>query len=55
VLDVAVTPGDFPVGVTGKVLKRELRERYSDLALCSRPAHRAIAPFMSNQPASEVA
>ena len=28
VLDVAVTPDDFPVGVTGKVLKRELRDRY---------------------------
>ena len=37
VLDVALTPQDFPVGVTGKVLKRELRERYGDLALCSSP------------------
>jgi acyl-coenzyme A synthetase/AMP-(fatty) acid ligase len=58
VLDVAVTPEDFPVGVTGKVLKRELRERYSDLAnpsTASCPHNRAIAPFMTNQPASEVA
>ena len=35
-LDIALTPEDFPVGVTGKVLKRELRDRYSDLAAVRR-------------------
>ena len=55
VLDVALTPEDFPVGVTGKVLKRELRERYSDLGLCSVPENRAVAAFMSDRPESAVA
>lgn len=55
VLDVAQTPEDFPVGVTGKVLKRELRDRYSDLALRSCPENRAIATFMADRPTSEVA
>ena len=58
VLDVAVTAEDFPVGVTGKVLKRELRDRYRDLAspsTASCPRNRAIAPFMTNQAAGEVA
>ncbi len=32
VLEVAVTEADFPVGVTGKVLKRQLRDKYRDLA-----------------------
>lgn len=32
VLEIAATPEDIPVGVTGKVLKRELRDRYADLA-----------------------
>lgn len=31
VLEVARTERDLPLGVTGKVLKRELRERYADL------------------------
>jgi acyl-coenzyme A synthetase/AMP-(fatty) acid ligase len=31
-LEIARTPQDFPVGVTGKVLKRELREKYGNLA-----------------------
>jgi acyl-coenzyme A synthetase/AMP-(fatty) acid ligase len=43
VLDVARTPDDFPVGVTGKVLKRELRARYRDLAQSSRSVNRAVA------------
>jgi len=30
-LEVARTDADYPVGVTGKVLKRTLRERYADL------------------------
>jgi acyl-coenzyme A synthetase/AMP-(fatty) acid ligase len=55
VLDIAQTPDDFPVGVTGKVLKRELRERYSDLALCSSRDNRAVAAFLTEQRASEVA
>ena len=55
VLDVARTPDDFPVGVTGKVLKRQLREKYSDLAVCSSPENRAIAAFMTDLPATEVA
>lgn len=55
VLDVALTPEDFPVGVTGKVLKRELRDRYSDLALCSSAENRAVAAFMTDRPESAVA
>ena len=55
VLDVAVTPDDFPVGVTGKVLKRELRDRYSDLAESPRPENRAVAAFMTDRPDSAVA
>ncbi|PPK65669.1 class I adenylate-forming enzyme family protein [Actinokineospora auranticolor] len=31
-LDLARTDEDFPVGVTGKVLKRNLRDKYADLA-----------------------
>jgi acyl-coenzyme A synthetase/AMP-(fatty) acid ligase len=31
-LDVARTETDFPVGVTGKVLKRVLRDKYADLS-----------------------
>src|SRR5262249_43794752 len=55
VLDVARTPEDFPVGVTGKVLKRELRYRYGDLAESPLRENRAIAAFMTDRPASEVA
>jgi len=55
VLDVARTPDDFPVGVTGKVLKRELRARYEDLAESPRPQHRAVAAFMTRRPARAVA
>lgn len=55
VLDVARTPDDFPVGVTGKVLKRELRARYSELAESPRPENRAVAAFMTDQPDSAVA
>jgi acyl-coenzyme A synthetase/AMP-(fatty) acid ligase len=55
VLDVARTPDDFPVGVTGKVLKRELRARYNDLAESPRPEHRAVAAFMTHRPDSAVA
>jgi 3-aminoavenalumate diazotase len=32
VLEVAQSEADYPVGVTGKVLKRQLRERYGDLS-----------------------
>ena len=32
VLEIARTPEEFPVGVTGKVLKRQLREKYRQLA-----------------------
>jgi acyl-coenzyme A synthetase/AMP-(fatty) acid ligase len=46
VLDVARVPEDFPVGVTGKVLKRELRARYSDLAAGPHHENRAVAAFM---------
>ena len=46
-LDVAVTADDFPVGVTGKVLKRELRARYSDLAENLFQENRAVAAFMT--------
>jgi hypothetical protein len=55
VLDVARTPDDFPVGVTGKVLKRELRDRYSDLADSPLQENRAVAAFMTDRPHSAVA
>lgn len=55
VLDVARTPEDFPVGVTGKVLKRQLRDRYRDLANSPLQENRAIAAFMTDQPHSAVA
>lgn len=55
VLDIARTPDDFPVGVTGKVLKRELRARYNDLAESPRPVHRAVAAFLTHRPDSAVA
>ncbi|NUU26240.1 MAG: AMP-binding protein [Streptomycetaceae bacterium] len=38
-LEIAVVDDDLPVGATGKVLKRRLREKYRDL-----PAHLATAP-----------
>ena len=31
-LEIVHDKEDFPVGVTGKVLKRQLREKYADLA-----------------------
>lgn len=34
-LQIADSDGDLPVGVTGKVLKRQLRERFSDLAIAA--------------------
>ncbi|OBC02913.1 AMP-binding protein [Mycobacterium sp. 852013-50091_SCH5140682] len=55
VLDVARTPDDFPVGVTGKVLKRQLRDRYSDLAISLHQENRAIAAFITDQPHGAVA
>ena len=55
VLDVAVTPDDFPVGVTGKVLKRELRDRYRDLGESPLQQNRAVAEFMIDPPGSAVA
>lgn len=55
VLDIAVTAQDFPVGVTGKVLKRELRERYSDLAVSVCPGNRAVAGFITDRPEGAVA
>jgi hypothetical protein len=42
------------VGVTGKVLKRELRARYSDLAESPCPENRAVAAFMAYPPDSAV-
>lgn len=38
VLEIARTDADFPVGVTGKVLKRQLREKYADLGTYLRGA-----------------
>jgi hypothetical protein len=37
------------------VLKRELRDRYSDLADSPCPENRAVAAFMTDQPESVVA
>lgn len=37
-LEIASDEADFPVGVTGKVLKRQLREKYADLAAYVRQA-----------------
>jgi acyl-coenzyme A synthetase/AMP-(fatty) acid ligase len=43
-LEVARTDADYPVGVTGKVLKRQLRERYADLAAyAARDAERILS------------
>ncbi len=43
-LEVALTDADYPTGVTGKVLKRVLRERYSDLqAYLAQGANRGLA------------
>ncbi len=39
VLEIGRRPEDLPVGVTGKVLKRDLREKYADLATYLRAAH----------------
>lgn len=46
-LELARSEADYPVGVTGKVLKRELREKYSALSLYVRePDGKALcAPF----------
>lgn len=58
VLDVARTADDFPVGVTGKVLKRELRDKYRDLggiAVGSCPENRAVAAFLTEPLDSAVA
>jgi acyl-coenzyme A synthetase/AMP-(fatty) acid ligase len=49
VLDIARAPADFPVGVTGKVLKRELRAKYLDLSACPRPEDRAVAAFVNGE------
>jgi acyl-coenzyme A synthetase/AMP-(fatty) acid ligase len=46
VLDIARAPEDFPVGVTGKVLKRTLREKYADLIAHPAKEDRAFAPFV---------
>jgi acyl-coenzyme A synthetase/AMP-(fatty) acid ligase len=43
VLEVAVTDTDFPVGVTGKVLKRQLREKYSSLSSYLRDSGKTVA------------
>ena len=55
--DCASTPvdHDFPVGVTGKVLKRELRARYGTLKELAPRENRAIADFMAHRPDSAVA
>ncbi len=50
VLDIARAPDDFPVGVTGKVLKRQLRDRYSDLANSPLRENRAVAAFTTDKP-----
>jgi acyl-coenzyme A synthetase/AMP-(fatty) acid ligase len=43
-LEVVESDADYPVGVTGKVLKRELRERYRDLsAYVAQDAGRILA------------
>jgi acyl-coenzyme A synthetase/AMP-(fatty) acid ligase len=55
VLDVARTPDDFPVGVTGKVLKRQLRDRYRDLANSPLHENRAVAAFVTDRPHNAVA
>lgn len=43
VLEIARTPEEFPVGVTGKVLKRQLREKYGQLAGYLRQEDRVLA------------
>jgi len=41
-LEVASSDDDYPVGVTGKVLKRQLRERYADLSTYGRASAASI-------------
>jgi acyl-coenzyme A synthetase/AMP-(fatty) acid ligase len=42
-LEVARSEADYPLGVTGKVLKRQLRERYSDLSRFTEGPGRTLA------------
>jgi acyl-coenzyme A synthetase/AMP-(fatty) acid ligase len=42
-LELARTEADFPVGVTGKALKRQLRDKYQDLASYLRDEGRTLA------------
>lgn len=45
-LEIVSDEADFPVGVTGKVLKRQLRETYADLAAYVRQAEgRSLATY----------
>jgi acyl-coenzyme A synthetase/AMP-(fatty) acid ligase len=46
VLQLARTADDFPVGVTGKVLKRRLRERYAQMSVSADDESRAFAAFL---------
>lgn len=52
-LEVARTDADYPVGVTGKVLKRRLRERYADLSAYAENGPDRVLSFES--PARDVA
>ncbi|GCD95735.1 AMP-dependent synthetase [Embleya hyalina] len=49
-LDIATDDADLPVGVTGKVLKRQLREKYRDLP--NRSTHAPQAPQAVVRPSS---
>jgi hypothetical protein len=53
-LEIARCDAEYPVGVTGKVLKRRLRERYTDLtAYVAQASDRILAVAESDaQPAA---
>lgn len=54
VLEIARTPEEFPVGVTGKVLKRQLREKYRQLADYLQQEDRILATAGLEMPETEI-
>ncbi len=55
VLEIARTPEEFPVGVTGKVLKRQLREKYRQLADYLQQEDRILATAGLEMPETRIA
>lgn len=53
VLEIALAEEDFPVGVTGKVLKRQLREKYADVRQYVAEADPGLVASTLNQDSAE--